>query len=89
MLVIIAVVIVLLILWGAASEFIHDQWLHGPQSAENEALFGKVVAEQAAAREFWLKVVQTVLYPLVPILTALLGYIFGNRSARAESADSE
>lgn len=40
--------------------------------------------DQAAFREFWLKIVQMVLLNvLLPVLTALLGYIFGTQSRPA------
>jgi hypothetical protein len=41
--------------------------------------------DQAEARKFWMDVVQMILLgALLPVLTALLGYIFGTREAEAE-----
>jgi hypothetical protein len=47
-----------------------------------EAMQRSLAEERAAQRAFWLQVAQLVLVNLLlPILTGLLGYIFGTRSA--------
>jgi len=50
-------------------------------SATTQALLAHLVTEQAAVRQFWLSIFQMVLLNvLLPVLTALLGYVFGSSS---------
>ena len=50
-------------------------------SAPDTVRFRLHAAEQTAFRDFWLKILQMVLLNvLLPVLTALLGYIFGTQS---------
>lgn len=50
-------------------------------SAPDTVRFRLQAAEQTAFRDFWLKILQMVLLNvLLPVLTALLGYIFGTQS---------
>lgn len=56
-------------------------------SAPDTVRFRLHAAEQTAFRDFWLKILQMVLLNvLLPVLTALLGYIFGTQS-RATTAE--
>lgn len=51
-----------------------------------EPIMTQFQAQQAEARRFWMDMVQMILLgALLPVLTALLGYIFGTREAEAES----
>ncbi len=49
-----------------------------------------VSEERTAFRAFWLGLTQTVLLNvLLPVLTALLGYVFGTTQARARAEGSD
>ena len=53
-----------------------------PEAAEAavKAIAEKITADRTSFHEFWLKVLQVVLLNvLLPVLTALLGYVFGTR----------
>ena len=46
-----------------------------------QVLLEATTTAQTASRAFWLELVKIVLTTLLPVLTALLGYIFGSREA--------
>ena len=55
----------------------------GTQTALDTTAFRLLQDDRIAFREFWLKLSQMVLLNLLlPVLTALLGYIFGTHSGR-------
>jgi hypothetical protein len=50
--------------------------------------FHLVSAERASFRTYWLSLIQMVLLNvLLPVLTALLGYVFGTTQARGAKAE--
>lgn len=50
--------------------------------------FHLVSAERASFRSFWLSLTQMILLNvLLPVLTALLGYVFGTTQARGSKSD--
>lgn len=62
-----------------------------PRSTEGTAVdtvsFRLIAGERAAFRAFWLEMVQMVLVNvLLPVLTALLGYVFGTQARRSDEA---
>lgn len=76
-LVIMAATVLLLLLYTGVSEFAYAQWLHAQRLPLDQGAEA-IIKEQAAAREFWLKVFQMpLLNALLPVLTAILGYTFG------------
>lgn len=60
----------------------------GQASALDTLRFRLIATERSSFREFWLKLVQMILVNvLLPVLTALLGYVFGThgRGARQDT----
>lgn len=52
------------------------------QIKANQELMKEYVVAANAAREFWMKVAQMILLNfLLPVLTALLGYVFALKAA--------
>ncbi len=60
-----------------------DTTLAGGRTAIDTVAFRLLQAERQSFREFWLRMVQMVLLNvLLPVLTALLGYVFGTQTTR-------
>lgn len=54
-----------------------------PRHLPDTTAFRLIQSERAEFRDFWLRLVQLVLLNLLlPVLTALLGYVFGTQSRR-------
>ncbi len=61
-----------------------DGKLSAATLAADTVAFRLLTAEQTQSREFWLKTVQLILgNVLLPVLTALLGYVFGTQSTES------
>ena len=80
------VFVAIAVIWVGISEFGYAQWLHHPSALPPGTDAAVVIKEQAAFREFWLKIFQVVLLNmLLPVLTAVLGYTFGSQSTGRDS----
>jgi hypothetical protein len=81
-------VVVLVFLWRRESALEISLPSSGGAVAADTLRFRLMAAERTAFRAFWLDMVQMVLVNvLLPVLTALLGYVFGTH-ARAATQDS-
>ncbi len=77
-------VFVLIFLWTQEAA-LRGALPQSPQPAGIDTVgFRLVASERAAFRAFWLDMVQMVLVNvLLPVLTALLGYVFGTQARRS------
>jgi hypothetical protein len=77
----------LFILWSmfAAQGLLSVSMRGTPTTLAADTVMHRLVSiEQKEAREFWLKTVQLILgNVLLPVLTALLGYVFGTQTANS------
>ena len=79
---IISIFVVVMIVWIGVSEFRFSQWLQSPHSSLKADDVNAIVREHETLREFWIKIFQMVLLnTLLPVLTAVLGYVFGSRTS--------
>lgn len=82
LLVMIGTFVLLTVVWLVWSEFSHFQWLYSQRSSLQADDVSAIIRERGTFREFWLKISQMVLLnTLLPVLTAVLGYVFGSRSS--------
>lgn len=80
--------VVIVFLWGRESALGYSLPPGSADVAADTLRFRLMAAERTAFRAFWLQMVQMVLVNvLLPVLTALLGYVFGTQ-ARAANQDS-
>lgn len=76
-------VAVLIFLWTQEAAFQGALPRSTPPLGGDTLGFRLIASERAAFRAFWLDMVQMVLVNvLLPVLTALLGYVFGTTQAR-------
>ena len=76
--------IILLILWANESQ---SSTLAAKliEAGKDAATLQSVAEQRAAFRTFWLEITRTILLNvLLPVLTALLGYVFGTTQAAAQ-----
>lgn len=68
-------------------DFLTDAYSKASTGADSDALITKILEARAAARDFWFKMAQLVLLNLLlPVLTAILGYVFGSKQHSARGA---
>ena len=75
---------IILILWANESQ---NSTLAAKliEAGKDAATLQSVAEQRAAFRTFWLEVTRTILLNvLLPVLTALLGYVFGTTQAAAQ-----
>ena len=80
--------VIILILWTneSRSAALSGQLL---QASKDTAFMTAVETERAAFRTFWLEITRTILLNvLLPVLTALLGYVFGTTQTAANRTDN-
>lgn len=76
--------VILLILWANESQ---SSTLAAKliEAGKDAATLQSVAEQRAAFRTFWLEITRTILLNvLLPVLTALLGYVFGTTQAAAQ-----
>lgn len=87
-LVIISVFVLISLVWIWTSEAIYARQLHcliGPNVTITKEVSDSLVHARGEFRDFWLKIFQMVLLNvLLPVLTALLGYIFGRDQGKTD-----
>jgi hypothetical protein len=88
-LVMISIFVTIALIWIMASEFLYQRTLSTLSSdtaiSSSKELIEFSKASRTEFREFWLKIFQMVLLNvLLPVLTALLGYVFGSRQQESE-----
>ena len=77
---------VLVFLWRQEAGAQAALALPGTATSADTVQFRLIAAERAAFRAFWLDMVQMVLVNvLLPVLTALLGYVFGTQARNSEA----
>jgi len=89
-LVMISVFVLLSIFWIWSSELMASYRIDelikpGGSSPTSKDLIDPLLKQSADLRDFWIKLVQMVLLNvLLPVLTALLGYVFGSSPSRSQ-----
>jgi hypothetical protein len=80
LLIIISSFVVLMVVWIVVSESLYFHWISSQHSSLQTEDVNAIIREHETFREFWLKIFQMVLLnTLLPVLTAVLGYVFGSR----------
>jgi hypothetical protein len=80
LLIIISSFVVLMVGWIIVSESIYFHWISSQHSSLKIEDVNAVIGEHEKLRDFWFKIFQMVLLnTLLPVLTAVLGYVFGSR----------
>jgi hypothetical protein len=80
LLIIISSFVLLMVIWIAVSESLYFHWISSQHSSLKIEDVNAVIGEHEKLRDFWFKIFQMVLLnTLLPVLTAVLGYVFGSR----------
>jgi hypothetical protein len=87
-LIIISVFVLISVVWIWTSEASFSRQIHclvGPDVTLTKEVADSLVHARSEFRDFWLKIFQMVLLNvLLPVLTALLGYVFGRDQGKSD-----